>query len=94
MSGPLYWRNEVGGNLRLAIEAYLLGLPLAEQDIRLIRAYFRQWIFAEVWDQNPHMGGEDRARLDQLRWWVDGLKDRATIERWIVAAERQGLDPL
>lgn len=91
MSGPHYWRDEVSGNLRLAIEAYLLGLPLAEQDIRLIRAYFRQWIFSDVWDQAPL---NNLAKLEHLRWRIDGIKDRQTIERWLAAADEYGLEPL
>lgn len=91
MSEPLYWRNEVGGELRLAVEAYLIGLPLAEQDIRLLRAYFRQWIVADVWDQAPLEG---RDRLDELRRRVDSIKDRQTIDDWLKAVTDYGIDPL
>lgn len=94
MTGPFYWRDETSGALRPAVEAYLRGLPLGATEIDALRAYFRQWIFAEVWDRNPHANADDRAHLTQLRREVDDLKDRASIDRWLDAAGDEGHDPL
>lgn len=91
---PVYWRDEPSGALRPAVEAYLRGLPLAASEIAALRAYFRQWIFAEVWDRNPHARADDRALLDKLRLGVEGLTDRGAIELWLHDAAEFGLDPL
>ena len=91
---PGYWMAETSGVLRPAVEAYLDGGPLTAEHIASLRAYLRQWIMAEVWDGNPHAGGEERARLANLRAGIDDLTTRAAIARWLDDATDIGLDPL
>ena len=47
MRAPGYWMAESTGVLRPAVEAYLHGEPLTQAQITALRAYFRQWIFAD-----------------------------------------------
>jgi hypothetical protein len=94
MTAPGYWVYETSGVLRPAIEAYLNDEPLTEQHIAALRAYCRQWISSDVWDLNPHMDGEERAWLVEMRAAVDTLTTRAAISRWLERAADAGMDPL
>ena len=91
---PGYWINETSGVLRPAVEAYLAGDPLSDVEIAALRAYFRQWIMAPVWDQNPHIDADSTAWLAGLRDGIDGLVSRAAIETWLDDAITGGIDPL
>lgn len=95
-AAPRYWMRviEQSGVLRPAVEAYLAGRALSDAEIATLRAYFRQWIMARVWDHNPHLGREDAAWLAEMRQQVDGLTSRAAIDDWLDAAVAGGLDPL
>jgi hypothetical protein len=92
--GPGYWMAETTGVLRPAVEAYLTGAPLTEQQIAMLRAYLRQWIFSPVWDRNPHASPAAAASLAKLRAGISKLTSRDAIDVWIHAATASGLDPL
>ena len=83
MRAPGYWMAESTGVLRPAVEAYLHGEPLTQAQITALRAYFRQWIFAD-WPGD----------VEALRRLVDSVDSRPTIDAWLAAAERLGIDPL
>lgn len=82
---PGFWMHETSGVLRPAVEAYLGGEPMTPEHIAAMRAYLRQWIAAPAWI-GPHIA--------ELRAAIDGLTDRAAIERWLDAAIEAGIDPL
>jgi hypothetical protein len=85
MSGMGYWMLETSGVLRPTVEAYLRGEDMTAEQIAVMRAYLRQWIFSPAW-----RGDE----LNELRRGIDGLTSRAAIEAWINGAQRAGIDPL
>lgn len=91
---PKYWMRETGGELKRAIERYLRSLPITDQQIALIRAYFRQWIVSPVWDRNPHASASATAALAKLRESVDAITTREAIAVWLTIAEYEGMDPL
>jgi hypothetical protein len=84
---PGYWKNETSGALRPAVEAYLNGEPLNDEQIAVIRHYLAQWIYARGFDG----GGEGVGRL---RDTLGGLKSRRAIKRWLDDALEAGIDPL
>jgi DNA transposition AAA+ family ATPase len=71
--------------LRPAIDAYLNGRSMTQDQIAAMRAYIRQWI------DDPTWAGE---RVVELRQGVDGLTTRAKIKAWLDLAEEEGIDPL
>ena len=91
---PGFWQDESSGRLAPAVMAYLEGGELDDQGIAILRAYFRQWIGATAWDQNPHMTDDTRAWLAALRADIDGLTSREAIADWLERAEAGGIDPL
>jgi hypothetical protein len=82
-AAPGYWMNETSGVLRPAVEAYLLGEPMSEEEIAAMRAYLRQWI-----------AGFFGAGAADLAGRVDKLTSRAAIEDWLDDATEIGIDPL
>ena len=90
---PGYWQHETSGVLRPAIEALLVSSPMSPEQIATVRAHLRQWITSPVWDANPHLTADDRARLDQLRIRIDALTDQRAIENWLEDAG-DDYDPL
>lgn len=89
-----YWMHESSGVLRPAVEAYLAGGPMTPRQISVMRSYLRQWIMSPVWDANPHADDDDRWALGELRRHVNDLTTREVIERWIIWATDEGIDPL
>jgi hypothetical protein len=85
---------EQGGQLAPAITRYLEARPLFVRDIALIRAYLRQWIDSDVWDQNPAAGPDEAAELAKLREKARAITDQRDIDEWIAAALAFGVDPL
>ena len=79
-----YWMHETSGVLRPAVEAYLSGRPMTEDQIAAMRAYLRRWIYAPGWD------GE----IDELRERIEGLISRKAITAWLDDAGAIGIDPL
>jgi hypothetical protein len=94
--GPKYWRDEVSGKLARAVHAYLGigGRELTAEHVALLRAYFRQWVGAPIWDANPHQSATDVAELAGLRDAVGSLTNRAQIRAWLRRALDAGIDPL
>ena len=84
---PGFWRDEISGALRVAVEKYLNGLPLDSAEVDIMRAYCRQWVNATVWEENPH-GTEE---LDELRRLVDTITDKATLSDWLELAIDAGI---
>lgn len=80
---PGYWMNETSGVLRPAIEAYLTGDSMTDEQVAAMRAYLRQWIGGDTW-----RGAE------MLRRKVEGLTSRDAIRRWLNRAKEIGIDPL
>lgn len=81
--------------LRPAVEALVLKPDtLTEEHIAALRAYFRQWINAPVWDGNPEADDVARAELARLRADIHTLTTRDALWRWLCEATEQGLDPL
>ena len=89
---PRYWRYEIGGELRPAMERYLLNEPARPGDVSLIRAYLRQWIDSPVWDGG--VDGETRNALDGLRTRVHDLHNRLQVDMWLELALELGINPL
>lgn len=85
MKAPGYWMHETGGDLRPAIEAYLTSEPMTQRQIDLMRDYLKQWIMGP-W--HPTIS------LDALRMNVNWLYSREAIDKWLEAAEMEGIDPL
>ncbi len=76
--------HETSGVLEKAMLAFLRGDALSQADIGALRAYLRQWI------GGPWYG----PTVSQLRADIDGLTDRAAIDRWLSCALDAGVDPL
>jgi hypothetical protein len=88
--GPRYWRDETSGHLARAVEAYLAGRELTPGEVGYLRAYFRQWVNAPIWDANPH----GTAALAGLRDAIGSLTNRAQVRAWLERALAEGIDPL
>lgn len=84
MTMPGFWMDETSGVLRPAVEAYLRGEPLSDEQIAALRAYLRQWIAA------PWIG----PGIESLRAKVDRLQSREAIDNWLDDASVEGIDPL
>lgn len=82
---PGYWMYERSGVLRPAVEAYLFGQALTDEQIAYLRAYFRQWVAA------PDFQGPE---VDTMRRTIDGLTTRRAIRDWLDLALYAGIDPL
>lgn len=84
MSDPGFWMSETTGQLRPAVEAYLAGGAMTEEQIAAMRAYLRQWM------AGPWRG----AGIPDLRRRIDGLTTRQAIDAWLDDALARGIDPL
>ena len=91
---PGYWKFETSGVLRPAIEAFLVGAPMTDEQIAAMRAYLRQWINSPIWDKNPHATEDYRQWLAMQSRLVDSLTSHATIKVWLAGAVDMGIDPL
>lgn len=87
---PRYWMHETSGGLRPAVEAYLAGAALTPEQIRFLRAYLRQWIYAPAWLAVI----EARDAIYELRRLVDAVETRADLARWVRRGLAEGIDPL
>lgn len=83
---PGYWMNETSGVLAPAVEAYLTREEMSAEQIAAMRAYLRQWIMVGQWA--PTEG------VMALRMMVDGISSKRDIDRWLMLAEDEGIDPL
>lgn len=93
MTIPGFWMRETTGVLKPAVEAYLNNEELTGEEIAALRAYLRQWIMADGWDQGARHEAEKRI-LANLRSMVDRLHSRETISIWLMQAASFGIDPL
>jgi hypothetical protein len=82
---PGYWMDEVTGQLRPVVAAYLTGLPMTARDIAVMRVYLRQWI-EDGWWLGP--------MVDVLRTQVNEITTRDDIRRWLDRAMEEDIDPL
>lgn len=94
---PVYWRNDVTGQLPEAIDAYLWFMsepntyPIpTERQVELIAGYFKYYINAPAWDSNRWIEEE----LKSLRESVSNLRSVDDISKWIREAMNIALDPL
>ena len=94
MSLPGYWRNETGGALAPAIEAYLNQRPMCREDFQVIARYLTQWIDAPCWDNEPLLDEELKTELKLLRMRARLIRSRVEIDQWIEDAMGLGIDPL
>lgn len=87
--GPRYWKFETSGELAKAVAAYLDHArdrkPVTIADVRLLRAYFVQWI------ENPFWQG---CGLEELRDDARLIDNLADVHRWVRKAVAFGADPL
>lgn len=81
---PGYWMYETSGQLRPAIAHYLNREVLSDEEIAVIRAYFKQWI----------EGDFEGEGVEDLRKSVDAIGSRSAIDRWLRGAVELGIDPL
>lgn len=81
---PHYWMHETSGVLRPAVEAFLAGSSMTDNQIGAMRAYLRQWM-AGPW------AGDGIA---ELRSRIDTITDRSSLSSWINAAAAIDIDPL
>lgn len=85
MSTVGYWRHETTGVLRPAINAYLAGSPMSQEQIAAMRAYLRQWVAAPQWRGN---------KVFELRGRIDKLTTSLAITQWLDDACESGIDPI
>ena len=94
-AAPKYWRHETGGELAVAVMAYLNRTgSMTVRQISLMRAYLQQWVGSPVWDMNPAQTPEASLVLARLRYTVLAIHSVTDIRNWIHAALDAGIDPL
>ena len=94
-AAPGYWINETSGVLAGAVEQFLKDPNMCTLDqLRHLRAYFRQWVDAKVWDMNPAHDDESRADLARLRARCRAITNVAGMQAWVDEAVAMGMDPL
>lgn len=93
---PLYWRDELSGQLPDAMWAFLKhtshpGIEPAptKEQINLLREYFQYYIFAPCWQTS-----NQETEFAQLRTDVQFLHSAYAIEKWIERCLEIGLDPI
>lgn len=85
MTVPGYWMNETSGVLEPVVRRYLAGEELDPAEVATMRAYLRQWVWAEGF-----LGPD----IDRLRSGVDHLYNTGDIRAWLGRALDAGIDPL
>jgi hypothetical protein len=85
MSIPGYWMYETSGALKPVVLKYLDGAELDLAEVGIMRAYLRQWVWADGF-----LGPE----IDRLRSGVDHLYNAGDIRAWLGRALDAGIDPL
>jgi hypothetical protein len=90
---PFYWEDEVSGELRKAIHAYLDhatdGKPFTDAQLELMRDYLEHWINAPCWNSEVF-----ESELKHLRESAKTLRTAEQIHDWIHEALEIGMDPL
>jgi hypothetical protein len=82
---PGYWMNETSGVLEPVVRKYLEGGELSTDEVQTMRAYLRQWIWADGFV------GPD---VDRLRAGVAHLYNTGDLRAWLDRALNAGIDPL
>lgn len=99
---PLYWRDEVTGELERAVMDYYRVVlrepgqgPLSPQQLKLLRDYVVHFINAPCWERNCVRCGDDDslAVLKELRARAATLASVNSIARWTEEAAEIALDP-
>lgn len=81
---PGYWMNETSGVLAPVVQKYLSGRDLSDVELRVMRAYLRQW-----------MRGDFRGpRVETLRRQIDHIQTTSALRWWFDVALEEGIDPL
>jgi len=95
---PLYWGDEVTGELKAAVMAYYneaLGkCTITDRQFELLRQYLIHHINAPCWMANPSADEEQRAQIEELRRMAGRIKTPGDIATYIDEAMDLGLDPL
>lgn len=86
---PHYWMYETSGQLEPVIWSYLQGEKMPDSQIRIMRAYLRQWFASPVWEPGGPSGP-----LEALRDRIDDIATRDDIEGILDDAMDLGIDPL
>jgi hypothetical protein len=81
---PGYWQNEQSGVLAPVVRAYLNGVPLSMMQIKIMRAYLRQWIAGDF--RGPG--------IESLRRRVETISTNGDLKAWLDDALELGIDPL
>lgn len=79
---PGYWRNEISGVLQPVVEKYLRHESLTADEVRIMRAYLRQWVAA------------DFCGIAELRRSVELIDDEEKLRAWMDDALDLAIDPL
>jgi|SRR6185312_4012555 len=95
---PLYWGDEVSGELARAIRALYDAMidhtPLLPTQLEIVRHYCAYVINAPCWDEKPHHDEDTRARLRKLRDTIKLVTKPEELDAWIDACLEEGIDPL
>ena len=84
---PGYWRNEVSGQLAPVVEAFIQQENLTADQVVMLKLYFKQWIWADVWSGS---GPE----IAHLRVMLDEVVTQHGLNAWLMRAMDLGIDPL
>lgn len=85
-SEPGYWKNEISGTLQPVVTAFINGERLDADGVAIMKFYFRQWIYADVW-----AGTEE---IEGLRRMIDEVATQHGLSSWVDRALDAGIDPL
>jgi hypothetical protein len=92
---PPYWMHETSGVLAAAVAQFLENPNACTlNQLSYLRAYFKLWVDAKVWDSNPAHDDESRADLARLRARCHGITNVADMRAWLDEAVAAGMDPL
>lgn len=83
---PLNWRDEQSGILTAAIEAYINGAPMTDEQLALLIEFLDYYIHAPCWQ-------DWQGELAKLRSMIKQIKTKEGIENWLWIALDLGLDP-
>ena len=93
---PLNYHDETSGVLVDAVVAFCCHPepPVAEETLRLVRAYCEYVIHAPCWDANPYQNARHRRMLSRLRARVKRADTHEKLSAWISDCLEIGIDPL
>ncbi len=82
---PRFWMEETTGQLAAAIEVYMRGEPLSDEQLELIKLYLRQYVERAVIAQDANRG--------KLLERIARLKRVEDVERLADALSDAGIEP-